>query len=106
MIESEQQIIKHDIVPPAIDVYPAFVGQLTDSLHALQKACNRPLTDLSVVQTLANEQGKDSGVHPLEVLKLYCIVDDYDTDRYGDLHGKTVTSKADAIKTLAKVHAL
>ncbi len=91
---------------PIIDLYPALLDAFNTSLKSFQEACSSQENKTEFLSDLADTSAKDGGIDPLHVLASYCITDHYDATRYGILHSNTVTSKADAIKMLAKTLSL
>lgn len=91
---------------PAIDLYPTLSSALARSLNSFQQACHVSSDDSSILKVLANVTVEDGSIDPLHLLVSYCVIDQFDQARYGQLHNKTVTSKADALKMIAKIHAI
>ncbi len=91
---------------PVIDLYPTLLSSVNSSLSVFQQACSTQESKTKFLETLADTIVEDGSIDALHLLTSYCIVDHYDASRYGKLHDSTVTSKADAIKMLAKVMTL
>ncbi|MBP7847953.1 hypothetical protein KA013_01895 [Patescibacteria group bacterium] len=101
-----EQPPEEKIKAPVIDLYPTLLTLVNSSLNTFQKACSLQESKTHFLETLADTVVEDGSIDTLHLLASYCIIDHYDASRYGKLHTSTVTSKADAIKMLAKTMAL
>jgi len=91
---------------PVIDLYPTLLSLVNSSLSSFQQACRMEENKTHFIETIADTKVVDGSIDPLHVLASYCVTDHYDAARYGKLHNSTVTSKADAMKMLAKTVVL